>query len=512
MRRLLPLLVIISTFAFFAAGTLDASTWRDRTGGTHGEDEQKRPDRKVIVRNNLNDAVEYLAADMLRAYPSYRETANLAVGSFVLTNTRNMIRSSDDVAKRLSRELEKNGKFEVIDRKDALNREAEIRANDGQEFQENPYYYKKLGRPLGADVILHGKFSVGNKFAAISARLVDVETERTLTLSNVYLPRSKVNASEVDWPEHKDRGKQFEVLLLARVEPKEDLIADIERQIEARIADEYDTKIEGSEVFEEEFDDAYEAPPEEADGEAVSEEDILADLGIEDEGSGDTGSDEEIAYEEEEGLYDEEVYEIVDEEESADGEGAEDGEMTEESDEDKDDKKDKKKKKKDVNEVVAIMEADELDCFEIEMADRIEAKFSTNMDGYAFMFSIDERGAVRRVFPLEDRAKFAGTIERNREYILNDVLSTTPGCQRLCLVVSDEPFRLDVDRVLLRRMACEEKEVGLPWIKGLAPESTFAQQTLCFQQKREPIPGMPTPTPLAEGEEMSEADTMGGGF
>lgn len=496
---MLRLAAIALTALLLAAPTVTvASDWIDQSGEKHEskQDRRKRPQRKVALRKNINDAVEFLAMDMMRRYSHREDVANLAVASFVNTRTRTRVQDSKDLERGLARELEKTDRFAAMDVDAGINIDAKLFEQMRGRFREDAFYYKKLGRSLGADVILAGTVSEGNNFVGVSARLVDVETERDLAVSQVYIPKDKFDAEPQDWEEYKAPKSPYQMVVRYRVRPPFDLAAYVEQKLGAGFEDEeYSAKgLDEEELYGEEFNDipddsVMEAPEEGEEEEMFVELDEGMDLDMDGEPD---AAPEEDSWDEEES-WDEEP---MDDDEGMSDEEMMDEEMSEEEmaeeDTEEDDKK-KRNKKTDVYEQDNSLET--FECLEISIEDNIETYFRTNQDGYAFIFSIDERGQTKRLHPEDPRELWSRKVIKDRDYIFSDSIGEVPGCQRICFIVAEEPFKLNIDKNLLRRLACEEASIDLPWISSLPPNTTWQQRTLCVQQRNEPKLGEPTPSP-----------------
>jgi hypothetical protein len=528
-KRKLFLAVVAVFFLGAVAQLALGSSWTDQRGRqTETKVEQKQRKQRVALRNNLNDACDFLASDMMRRYYG-RETAKLGVGSFVLTRSKKRCSSSSRIESRIAGRLEKTGKFEQLDRRQTLMIDARLYQKNKAEFLADPFYYKKTGRVIGADVFLHGTISIGRNYVGLTAKLVDVETEQTLTFSRVYVPKDKLKVDPVDYPDYKGPSNPYLVVFQYRLKPEWSLAEYLERrQIEQM--KEYKTKHDIEELYSEEFRDVPDAVEE---GMTVPEEDMFVDLDEDMDTYEDFGYEEEevepaveeptpvpavaeTARREEEEDYSRrergfghsfayEEEEEADEEESFDTGGYYDTSADRKKKKQRDDEGfggDSKRKaeptpkpREKMSEYELAEVGEGFACGQIEIGDKVETRFKANQDGYAFLFSIDERANVKRLFPKEDDRRYAQRVERHRDYTVSDCLSKTPGCQRICLLIADKPFRLEVDRALLRRLACAQREVDLPWIKQLQPGSKFTQKTICFQQKETPKIGAPTPTP-----------------
>lgn len=488
MRRLIAFLftgaLLLSIPPLFAAGT----GWVDQGGKVHRPKEQVQKKKTVALRNNLKDAADYLADDLMKRYPGSQKEVYLAPAAFVLTTNGQRTRASNDLEVGVAKRLEKTGKFLMLDAKETLNLEAKLYEKRKRLFRNDVFYYKKVGRTMGAEVLMNGTISVGNKYVGVSASLIDVETERVLSVSQVYIPKDRVSADVVAWGPYKAPKDPYRMIFRWRVKPEFDLVNAIENQLLKQAEKDY--KVKGGkedELMGDTFQDAVDPTsipqPEPAEGEVVEVEDM--------DGTGEDVVYEETAPVEEEPAPEEDV---IYEEPTPAAEGAvAEGEATP-----TDGKADPKKSGKKVNKFMEDNIVEVFECHDVETAQNIQIAFRANQDGFAYLFSIDGNGRVKQLYPMEQNKQWAQKVFKDRGIILDNALSTRAGCQRVCAIVADQPFKLNVDTSLLRRLSCSQAEVDLPWVKSLPPNIKYQQRTLCFQQKITPKIGEETPTPTLE--------------
>ena len=113
-------------------------------------------------------------------------------------------------------------------------------------------------------------------------------------------------------------------------------------------------------------------------------------------------------------------------------------------------------------------------------------RFESDEKGFVYLFTVDENGKIRNIYPNDKVASTSWEIDDSQPYLFPDVFTKTPGCKRVVLVIANKKFKLDVDNSTIRRLACAEKQIKIPVMKSFVPGTKFVQQTFCFTQEYPP--------------------------